>query len=441
MPELTHINRLPGHAHLIPFSDATSALASSPEDSPYFQCFNGRWRFRYLEKPESVTVEMLSGSGEECTEIDVPGVWTRQGYGHPHDTNIQIPFPNDPPDVPEENPVGIYQRRIQIPAAWQGRRTIADFGGAESVLLVFVDGKLVGLSKDSRLPSELDLTNFVTPGGDHLLTAVVIKWSDASFIEDQWWMGGLHRDVSLYSTDNDGLELWSGPENKALGRWLGAGLHELQAQEPRVALDGAAVTSREDWTNVSGQIIARLTSRFFADDGWMVCDHWVELDPDTPEMPLVGLAVVLKPGFENLAYFVRGPWENYIDRKRWARLAIHESTVTSEYVPYVMPQEHGNHTDCRWLRIAGEDSQLELDGGGAHFGFAARHFTDEDLFAARHTIDLPMREKTFLHLDHRHTGLGTASCGPGRVAQHQILEKSFAFRFRFRLGKTPGGAS
>jgi beta-galactosidase len=113
-----------------------------------------------------------------------------------------MPFADEPPFVPEENPTGIYAKEFLVPEEWTGRRIVIHFGGAESVLYVYVNGQTIGLSKDSRLPSEFDITNHVRCGEKNLVVAVVVKWSDALFIEDQdqWWMGGLHREVYLYST-------------------------------------------------------------------------------------------------------------------------------------------------------------------------------------------------------------------------------------------------
>ncbi|RYG57073.1 beta-galactosidase, partial [bacterium] len=129
--------------------------------------------------------------------------WTMQGYDRPHYTNVQMPFPQEPPFVPEENPTGCYRTTFELPAEWNGRRTVLRFGGAESVLAVWVNGVAVGLAKDTRLPSEFDISPFVREGEVNTLACVCIKWSDSSFIEDQdqWWLGGIYRDVSLYSTE------------------------------------------------------------------------------------------------------------------------------------------------------------------------------------------------------------------------------------------------
>ena len=202
-PELFSLNRLPAHASGIAFDSASAARRKSREENSRFLALNGPWSFRYFERPDAVPAKVLEDFTASHPTVNVPGNWTRQGYGRPHYTNITMPFLEAFPTVPEENPVGVYQRAIRIPKSWRSKRIVVHFGGAESVLCVYLDGKLVGLSKDSRLPAEFDLTGFVQPGRSHLLTAAVIKWSDATFIDDQdqWWMGGLHREVFLYATE------------------------------------------------------------------------------------------------------------------------------------------------------------------------------------------------------------------------------------------------
>lgn len=203
-PECIAVNRLPMRSTLYPFPTAGMALCLDREQSPWFQRLDGQWSFRMAARPEEVSWRDVATrtSRKRWDRVAVPGNWTLQGYGHPHYTNVQMPFPEEPPFVPEENPTGIYAREFEIPASWSGRRIVLHFGGAESVLFVYVNGRFAGLGKDSRLPSEFDITSFVSHGSANLVVAVVVKWSDASFIEDQdqWWMGGLHREVYLYST-------------------------------------------------------------------------------------------------------------------------------------------------------------------------------------------------------------------------------------------------
>jgi len=209
-PELISLNRVPMRATAFSFDSVAAAKSVDRDKSPWFQSLDGEWRFKMHKNPADVKPADVATatSRAKWDQLTVPGNWTLQGYGYPHYTNVQMPWGNEPPTVPEDNPTGIYSREFTVPRDWKGRRIILHFGGAESVLCVYVNGEFVGLGKDCRLPSEFDVSSYVTPGRKNLVCAVVVKWSDATFIEDQdqWWMGGLHREVYLYSTPQVHLE-------------------------------------------------------------------------------------------------------------------------------------------------------------------------------------------------------------------------------------------
>ncbi len=178
-PELTALNRLPMHA--VPHADRLD--------------LDGRWRFQLLRRPDAPVAR-------KWAEATVPGCWTMQGFDdRPHYTNVQMPFPEQPPNIPDDNPTGVYERTFAVPANWAGRRIVLHVGAAESVLIVTLNGREVGISKDSHLAAEFDVTDLVVPTAN-TLTLRVVKWSDASFVEDQdqWWHGGITRSVFLYAT-------------------------------------------------------------------------------------------------------------------------------------------------------------------------------------------------------------------------------------------------
>jgi beta-galactosidase len=180
LPEVTGIGRLPMHS--------VAHRDSLPLD--------GRWRFQLLRSPDAEV-------GQEWDEAQVPSVWTMSGtWDRPHYTNVQMPFDNRPPRVPELNPTGVYEREFEVPAAWASRRVVLNVGAAESVLIVELNGEEVGVGKDAHLASEFDLTGRLRPGVNTLRLRVV-KWSDATFVEDQdeWWHGGITRSVYLYVTE------------------------------------------------------------------------------------------------------------------------------------------------------------------------------------------------------------------------------------------------
>ncbi len=196
-PEFTSLGRLPARSTFDHFPSAEMARTGEREKSPWKIDLNGIWDFHLAPTPEAAQARLAKPDRIRWNTIQVPGNWEMQGYGKPHYTNVQMPFPQEPPHVPKENPTGIYRRTFSIPKSWKGLRVVLHFGGADSVLCVQVNGLFVGISKDSRLPAEFDITQAIRVGASNEVIATVIKWSDASFVEDQdmWWLAGLHRSV------------------------------------------------------------------------------------------------------------------------------------------------------------------------------------------------------------------------------------------------------
>jgi len=210
LPEVTHVNRLPARATLHRFETISQARAGDPEASRWFCPLNGNWQFRLVANPAAVPQGFFAPDyrDDAFAPMEVPGNWMMHGYDKPHYTNAQMPFPNVPPCVPgDHNPTGLYRRTFDLPADWSGKRVVLHFGGVESVLFVYVNGHPVGMSKDSRLPSEFDVTPYLK-SGSNLLATMVIRYSDASYVEDQdhWWMAGMYRDVYLYATEKAYLQ-------------------------------------------------------------------------------------------------------------------------------------------------------------------------------------------------------------------------------------------
>ncbi len=194
---------------IVSFPEKAPAEPGLEAESQWTLDLNGEWQFFYAPAPDKVPESVLTcAKGVEWHSIQVPGTWVMQGFGHPHYLNVPMPFPQMPPMAPEENPTGVYARSFRLPETWPGKRIVLHFGGAESVLYAYVNGHPVGMGKDSCLSSEFDVTEFVTFGEDNRLVVLVVKWSDASFIEDQdkWWFGGLSRSVFLRCTPKTWIE-------------------------------------------------------------------------------------------------------------------------------------------------------------------------------------------------------------------------------------------
>jgi len=201
-PELTEINRLPAHSTFETHRSVEAAVAAVA--TPWRQSLDGSWSFLLIDRPLDAPTDWADPDADlsEWGDVQVPGCWTRQGVGDlPHYTNIIMPWPElDPPDTPAHNPTGLYRTTFVVPEGWAGRDVIVHLGGAESVAVVWCNGRFVGMGKDSRLPSEFDLTPMLAEG-ENILAVMVIRWSDATWIEDQdqWWHAGLHRSVHLES--------------------------------------------------------------------------------------------------------------------------------------------------------------------------------------------------------------------------------------------------
>ncbi len=201
MPEVSGVGREPMGWQAIPHPDAASARRGV--DSPWVMGLDGQWRFCFLDRPEAAPDGFAAPDFDDTGwgSIPVPGDWAPNGHGRPQYTNVVMPFDEEPPDVPGANPTGLYRRTVRLPSAWRGRRVVLRVGAAESLVRVWVNGVEVGFGKDSRLPSEWDVTAHLRRGANTIALAVV-GWSDASWLEDQdqWWMPGIHRSVSLVST-------------------------------------------------------------------------------------------------------------------------------------------------------------------------------------------------------------------------------------------------
>lgn len=178
-------NRLPSRAYWLP---PTSLLLS------------GTWDFQYaltpLEASEYPSSDNTTCDDESWSPITVPGHWQLQGYGRPHYTNVQYPFPSCPPHIPTENPTGTYRRFFAVPSDWDRTSQLRlRFDGVDSAYHVWLNGTFVGYSQGSRNAAEFDVTNVARSGQDqeNELVVRVYQWCEASYIEDQdqWWLSGM----------------------------------------------------------------------------------------------------------------------------------------------------------------------------------------------------------------------------------------------------------
>ncbi|MCU1598239.1 MAG: Beta-galactosidase, partial [Glaciihabitans sp.] len=166
---------------------------------------DGSWRFSW--SPDAQAPTDPTDRGETWGELPVPAHWQLNGFGSPIYTNVQYPFPVDPPLVPEQNPTGNYRTTFEVPASWSGGRTLLRFDGVDSWFELWLNGKVVGTSSGSRLTVEFDVTDFLR-AGSNLIAVRVHQWSFASYIEDQdqWWLSGIFRSVALLHRPDGGID-------------------------------------------------------------------------------------------------------------------------------------------------------------------------------------------------------------------------------------------
>ena len=207
-PAVNSVNRLPMHAHYFAYESAAAAQAGVPEESANYLTLHGLWKFDWVADADSRPTDFwrTDFNDKAWGTMPVPGVWELNGYGDPMYVNVSYPwsnqFENDPPHVPSKNNhVGSYRREIDIPASWQGREIIAHFGSVTSNIYLWVNGKYVGYSEDSKLECEFDLTKYIVPGKKNLIAFQVFRWCDGSYLEDQdfFRLCGVARDSYLYS--------------------------------------------------------------------------------------------------------------------------------------------------------------------------------------------------------------------------------------------------
>lgn len=160
-----------------------------PMGKSEYMLLNGKWNFKYFSRDID-----YCGDIDEWDEITVPSCWQLLGYENPNYTNINFPYPCDPPYVPNDNPCGVYERNFEIKDLWG--KCYFVFEGVSSCAQLYINGKYVGFTQGSHLQAEFDITPFVKQG-KNTVRAVVYKWCCGSYLEDQdfFRFNGIFRDT------------------------------------------------------------------------------------------------------------------------------------------------------------------------------------------------------------------------------------------------------
>ena len=214
-PEINAVNRAPMHTNYFAFENADAAKKADKKQSTNYMTLNGTWKFNWVKDADSRPTDFWkTGFNDKgWDDLQVPAVWELNGYGDPIYVNVgyawRNQFQNNPPEVPtENNHVGSYRREIVVPASWKGKDIIAHFGSVTSNMYLWVNGRYVGYSEDSKLEAEFDLTPYLKPGQKNLIAFQVFRWCDGTYLEDQDFFrySGVGRDCYLYARNKKRIQ-------------------------------------------------------------------------------------------------------------------------------------------------------------------------------------------------------------------------------------------
>ncbi|MDZ7684038.1 MAG: hypothetical protein U5O39_02415 [Gammaproteobacteria bacterium] len=173
--------------------------------------------------------------------------------------------------------------------------------------------------------------------------------------------------------DNDGIKGRENQNGKPLGRWRELGIRDIERIAVERDLTDSALTFDERWKTPGGEVIELQTSFGVTAGEDIRISHRFTVPAALADLPRLGVRLQLPSAFESLRWFGRGPHETYADRKQSGEVRIHASTVTDQYVPYILPQDHGNLTDVRWVELASSAHVLrvtadrEMEASASHY--------------------------------------------------------------------------
>jgi len=247
--EVTSVNREPARASFELWRLAQidpEGVEIRPAGPAYAMSLNGSWRYWFAESPEESPegFEAVGFDDSGWEAIEVPSNVEMLGYGEPIYFNVHYPF--DPtlesvfdfPTIPTDgNGVSSYRRTFEVPADWEGRHVFLQLDGVDSAFYLWVNGRRVGYSQDSRAGAEFDITPFLVDG-ENVLAVQVYRWSDGTWLEkqDMWNLSGIFRNVRL----------WSGASTHIRDIEIEASLNETRTKGTlEVAVDVARLVESE----------------------------------------------------------------------------------------------------------------------------------------------------------------------------------------------------
>lgn len=195
-PEKLHVNTEPNRNYFLPFCENANPFEER-ENSNRFFLLNGIWNFRFYDSFLDIEDDFLDIDFSQT--ITVPSNWQLYGYDKPMYVNIRYPIAYNPPFVPDQNPVGLYQRKFSIDLS-DGFDMFLNFEGVDSCFYLYINNEFVGYSQVTHMTSEFNVTKYLV-NGENSITVMILKWCDGTYLEcqDKWRMSGIIRDVYILS--------------------------------------------------------------------------------------------------------------------------------------------------------------------------------------------------------------------------------------------------
>ena len=213
-PLVNQQNREARRANFFAYESEALARVGDKSRSSRYLSLEGPWRFHFAKNHQDAPKNFFQTGYNDAQweQFPIPGLFELNGHGDRIYKNIgyawATTFESNPPIVGEtDNYTGSYRREFNLPASWKGQQVLLHVGSATSNLKVWVNGRYVGYSEDSKVAAEFDITRYVK-AGKNLIAMQVMRWCDGSYLEDQdfWRFTGIAREVYLYSRPKTYIE-------------------------------------------------------------------------------------------------------------------------------------------------------------------------------------------------------------------------------------------
>lgn len=267
-PNVNGINREPMQTTYTAFESREKALSADNNASDLYMSLNGNWKFQWVRNlwERSTVFYKTDYDDNGWDEIPVPGIWEMHGYGDPVYVNSGYVFDyiikREPPKVPEQdNHVGSYRKVITIPQSWSAKDVYISFGGVTSNITLWINGREVGYSEDSKMKCEFNITPYIK-AGENIIAFQIFRWCDGTYVEcqDFWRFAGVQRDVELYAREKlhiDNIILESLTENNYTD-----GLLNIETTfDKKIAAEAAKSNVEFELLDCSGKVVASQTAK------------------------------------------------------------------------------------------------------------------------------------------------------------------------------------